>query len=65
MEGWDEWRDYFEHHLDWVPFVMQQIIDDAPDKPAFMTVPTDFPQTFDPTYRPREEDPFWPTPPRR
>jgi hypothetical protein len=51
-EAWDVWREYFERHLHWTPFVMRKLIDDVPDKPVEgMTVPTDFPQTFDASFR--------------
>jgi hypothetical protein len=51
-ENWNAWREYFERHLRWTPVVMRKIIDQAPDKPVDgMTVPTDFPQMFDSSFR--------------
>lgn len=59
-QEWDEWREYFERHLGWVPVAMRKIIDRAPDAPLVMTVPTQFPQQFDMTFR---ADPQWKPPP--
>lgn len=50
-QEWNEWREYFQRHLGWTPVIMRKIIDRAPDAPLAMTVPTQFPQHFDLTFR--------------
>jgi hypothetical protein len=63
-EAWDSWREYFERHLGWMPIVMRKIIDDTPDKPTEgVTVPTDFPQSFDASFR--EHDGWKPPMPKQ
>ncbi len=45
----EAWREYFEHHLRWVPYVMQLAI--ADDQKS-MTVPAQWPQWFDASFQP-------------
>lgn len=55
-EHWNLWREYFERHLQWVPQVMRRLIDRAANAPLWMTVPCDYPEQFDATFR---HDPKW------
>jgi len=51
---WDAWREYFQRHLAWTPEVMRRIIDRSADAPILMTVPTEYPEHFDVSFRPSE-----------
>lgn len=59
-EEWQQWRQYFERHLQWLPLVMQRMLDRSPSAPAAMTVPAQFPWQFDPSFHPLKA---WAPPP--
>lgn len=53
---WDAWQEYFERHLQWLPTIMREVLDERSEA---MTVPTPRPEQFDlsfveqPGYRPQ------------
>lgn len=59
---WDAWREYFQRHLGWTPEVMRRIIERAANAPLAMTVPTEYPEHFDMSFR---CDPRWKAKPIR
>lgn len=59
---WQEWREYFERHLQWVPQVMRNMIDQAPGASLAMTVPSQWPSQFDTAFLSNKN--WKPVPPR-
>jgi hypothetical protein len=55
-DEFDTWHEYFERHLGWVPVVFQMMVDRKDAAPLGFGVPTQWPQSFDPTF---VEDPHW------
>lgn len=55
-EQWRAWHQYFEQHLGWVPMAMRRILVQAVDAPRSFTVPWEWPEGFDASFR---TDPSW------